>query len=1154
MNTVCKNKQISAISVKSAKCSFNRVSGNFSTMLKSVALLCATVLAMFFFLVKPAASQGLGSINGTVTDSTGAIIPGADVTATQASTGIAQKTTTNAAGFFVFPSLAPSTYNLTVTYAGFAAYLEKGLQLRADAAVTSNVILKAGAAEQTVTVSAQAAQVDTTTGTLAQVIGTAQVNQLPLNGRNAAQLTELVAGVAAAPATAADQGSTKSFPSVVAVTINGTRVGQTNYLLDGGNNVDEYTNVNDPFPMPDALQEFSVQTSNYNAEYGQNAGGVVNIITKSGTSQYHGNIFEFVRNRVFNAANYFSYSNNVKTVDPLKRNQFGGTFGGPVKIPYLYHGNKAFFFVGYQKTINRDVSPAATAATLPTPAQLDGTFANESACIVNPLQPSHVYPCTQTGTTPAGKPIYSSTVNPADYSSASQKLLTYLPLSQENANGTYAFLTPNDFNYQEFEARYDQELGAKDRLVVRYFQDSYHLDGVLNLTDLLTYADQADIKYYNSLISESHTFSDRILNNIILSYQIENSARGPLPGGIDVGDLGVNIFQPAFKQINSIATTGYFTIGGNPQAFFQRANYTLADDVHVELGQHNIAFGFHGETSKIDINNLYRQPGTFTFNANNVNDPIASFLFGYVYEFQQASGQFFNGRNNFYGTYLQDSWKINRRFTANYGLRYEPFTPWRESQGRMGSFFPALWAAGTHSVIYPLAPAGLLFAGDKGFNPNGIDVELKHFMPRLGFAWDVFGTGKTSVRGGAGLFFDSRINSTLFNIYTNSSPFITNVDVTNAGGQNITFTDPYGSYGTPNPFPAPQPPPATSPIPPQPFLTYDPFRGFQDPRTVSYNLTVEQQLNPGLSMRLAYVGEESRHQTNSVEINPFINGVRIYNQPGCTLNNSCYTQPITEANTGGNTNYNSLQISVEQRLHRGLTVLGNYTWSKALDNMVLNNGATSIGAGSSYVYPINVPNFKKLDYGPSDFDHRNVASISYVYDIPHVLGESPAALRYVVNGWETTGLFAYTSGDPLTIVSSSANNSGSGQQRDRAVLIGKPYGGTACSPTAHCKNYLNPASFTNNPVGTYGTVAKGSFVGPQYADWDVSLARHFHIYERLDLQFRAEYFNILNHTNFGDPNSTATNSNFGQITSTAPQNSDVTNNPRIAQLSLKLLF
>jgi hypothetical protein len=1095
-----------------------------------------------------ALAQGYGTISGRVTDPTGAVVPDAAVTATQAGTGLVLQTTTNGDGAYVFPSLAPSLYNLSASHPGFRAYSEQGLQVRADAALTANITLQTGSTTETVTVNANAAQVDVTTGTLSQVIGTSQVNNLPLNGRNAASLTTLVAGVAAAPYAQADQGNTKTFPEVVTITANGTFVGQTNYMLDGGNNMDEYTNVNFPFPMPDALQEFSVQTSNYAAEYGQNAAGIVNIVTKSGTSKYHGDLFEFVRNGDLNAANYFSYVNGVKTVDPLKRNQFGGTFGGPVAIPGLFHTDKAFFFVGYQKTINRDVALSATAATLPTTAQQNGTFANETKCIVNPLQPTHVYPCTKVGNT------FTTEVNTADYSPASLKLLTYLPpASQLNANGTIQFRAPNDYDLSEVTARFDHELTPKDRLTARYFSDEYSLDGVLNLQNLLTYADQAQNNYYNALISESHTFNDHILNNFILSYQLDVDSRGPLPGSIDVNDLGVNIWQPAFKQINSIAATGYFSIGGNPQAFFDRANYTLADDVHWQLGNHNLAFGFHGEIAKMDINNLYRQPGNFTFNANNTGDAIASYLLGYVYEFSQASGQFYNARNKFYGGYAQDSWKATRRLTLDYGVRYEPFIPWREIAGRMGSFFPSLWAAGEHSAVYPNAPAGLRFAGDTGFNRNGIDSEYDHFMPRVGFAWDVYGTGRTSLRGGAGMFYDTRISSALFNLYTNTSPFITNVDVTNANGAAISFTNPYGSYGTPNPFPAPQPPPSSAAIPPQSFLTFDPFHGFQDPVTYSFNLALEQQVSNSLSTRLAYVGGHGYHQWVPIELNPFISGTRIYNQPGCSTGNSCYSQTITEINTGANTNYNSLQLSVEQRVRYGLTLLANYTWSKALDNRPYNASSTSVAAGNSYVYPITIPNFKSLDYGPSDFDHRNVVSMSYVYAIPRFADGSPAGVRYLVNGWETTGIFAFRSGDPLTIISNAANNSGSGQQRDRAVQVGYPYGGNACHAGSICKSYLNPASFTNNPVGTYGTVTKGSFVGPQYADWDVSVARRFSITERANLQFRAEYFNVLNHTNFGDPNTT-NNSTFGQITSTTPQNSVVTNDPRIAQLSLKLIF
>ena len=259
-------------------------------------------------------AQGLGSINGTVTDASGAVVAGAEVMATQAGTGTSTKTTTGSEGTFVFPILPPAIYNITATGSGFEAYTQTGLQLRADAAVTVNITLKTGKASETVTVSAETAQIDVTTGTLSQVIGQSLVSQLPLNGRNAAALTEGVAEVTIAPPAQADQGNTKTFPTAIAISANGTFTGQTNYMLDGGNNVDEYTNVNMPFPMPDAVQEFSIETNNYNAQYGQNAGGVVNIITKSGTNQYHGDLFEYVRNSDLNASNYFTY--NTKTGAP----------------------------------------------------------------------------------------------------------------------------------------------------------------------------------------------------------------------------------------------------------------------------------------------------------------------------------------------------------------------------------------------------------------------------------------------------------------------------------------------------------------------------------------------------------------------------------------------------------------------------------------------------------------------------------------------------------------------------------------------------------------------------------------------------------------------------------------------------------------------
>ncbi len=1117
-------------------------------------------------------AQGYGSINGVVTDSTGAVVSNADVTATQAGTGISQKTTTGSVGNYVFPTLAPSVYDISVSHGGFEVYTEKAVQVRADAAVTVNISLRTGRASETVTVTAETAQVDVTTGTLSQVIGSAQVNDLPLNGRNAAALTEDVAGVTVAPPAQADQGDTKTFPMAVTISPNGTFVGQTNFMLDGGNNVDEYTNVNEPFPMPDALQEFSIDTNNYSSQYGQNAGGVVNIVTKSGTSQWHGALFEYVRNSDLDAAAPLTYSAKTGrgTVDLLHRNQFGGTVGGPLEIPHVFHTNKAFGFFGYQKTIDHE-SAASASTFLPTIAQAGANSSGGSPgtnnlvftdCVTDPLMPSAILAATISGCAAGTSNVWSSSA----LSPVTANFFKYVP--PLTSTGSVLYSQPNLFGYDEITARADDELTPKDKLTVRYFSDEFTLGAVENLTNILSLADGATNHYYNSLISETHTFSPRIVNNFILSYQHQFDIRGPSSSSLDVDDLGSNIWQPSFKQINEIQVSSYFTISANPQAAFVRNNYTLTDDVHFLMGRHNIDAGYHGEVSKIDVNNDYEQPGEFFFNSDFTGDAAASFLFGNLYELVQASGEYFNVRGKFQGAYVQDSWKASHNLTLNYGVRYEPFVPWRNLFGRMGGFNPTLWASDTHSSVYPLAPAGLQFAGDSGFVRNGVANEYDHFMPRLGFAWDVLGNGKTAIRGGAGMFYDSRINSTLFDIYsTGSPPFLVAVTLQENATTPINWANPYGTAGVTNPFPAPQPPPNTFHISSSNnWLTFDPYRGFQDPRDYAFNLALEQQLASSLSMRMAYVGTRGNHEWQDLELNPEISGVREFDQPGCAATNSCFPQYITAANTGGNTNYNSLQVSAEQRVRYGLTLLFNYTWSKALNNMPWNQAATSIGGGNSFVYPITMSHFKALDYGPADFDHRNVTALSYVYMVPRFLNDSPSALRYILNDWGTSGIFQYHSGDPLTIWSSASNNSGSGQNRDRAVYSGSgAYGSSACAVgAANCVGWLNPAAFSVNPAGTFGNVVKGSFVGPHYVDWDGSITRKFPFTERTSLNFEADYFNLVNHTNLGDPGTTLTSStgSFGKITGTSPQNwtsgpggtSDPQNSPRIAQLSLKLIF
>jgi hypothetical protein len=1115
-------------------------------------------LTVFLLFAPGAASwaQGFGRISGTISDSSGAAVPKATVTATRNDTAQVTTVVSDASGLYVFPSLPPAPYTMSATANGFSRVTDSHAVLQADQALTVDLALKVGSVGETVEVTDVPPQVDITTGTLSQVIDQKRVNDLPLNGRNLATMTTLVPGVVVAPSTNIDQGSTKTFPVVAAVTVNGTRANQVNFMLDGGNNVDEYTNVNAPFPFPDVIQEFSVQTSNYNAEYGQNAGGVVNIITRGGANLFHGDAFEYVRNRVFNAANYFTYLNGVKTRDFLKRNQFGGTFNGPVRIPHLYNGqDKTFFSFGVQATRYRNNSVGGT-AVLPTPAQLAGTFTGLKATdlIENPstLAP---YPCTPVGAT------YTCQVNPTDFNSASLALLKYLP-TVTNSSATYNFFKPSSQNYIEYTGRVDQKLSGKDQLELRYFYDLYTQKGVLDLTDLLSYSDQASIAYDNALIGETHTFSPNLLNNFILSYQIEDSSRGPLPGAPSVATLGVNVWQPAFSQINQIQLPSFFTVGDNPAATFRRNNYTLTDDIRWVRGKHAFAFGVHIELAKVDVANDYEQPGQFTFNSNPTDTvPMADFLLGGLTSLAQASGQYFTNRYQEQGYYAQDTWKVSRKLSLNYGIRWEPFLPEHEALGRQGMFSPTAWASDTISTTHPTALAGLSFPGDSGFIPNMIHSVYSHVMPRFGFAYDVFGNGKTSIRGGGGQFYDTRLPGVVDNIFANTVPFVASVGVsfaTTATSKPAIFTNPYASVAGGNPFPAPQPPPASY------FTTtnyqnasYTTFNAatFRVPVTYSFNLAVEQQLTKTISGRLAYVGSEARHQINPTDINPVWNqganiGHRIYYSTNQQQN---YLSPIATTDTGGNSNYNSLQFSLSDRIGSSLTAFFNYTWSKVLDNNPFGaQGVTAVVPGSSYVLPVYEPNYKRLDTGPSDYDHRNVATVSYVWSLPMFHG-GDAFVRYITNGWQTNGIFAFRSGDPITVT--GANVDGTGQNRDRAIWNGQvPYGNTACAGvTSACRSWLNPANFSTNPSYTtsvplsYGNIVKGSFVGPQFASWDVSVIRSFPIHERLDLQFRCEFFNILNHTNFGDPQNAETSSSFGRITGT---NGD----PRIGQLSLKLAF
>ena len=1103
-----------------------------------------TVLIVFFALLfAPLYShaQGLGSILGRVTDPAGAGVAGAQVTATQEGTGFSRSAITDADGLYVLPSLRPAVYNLTVESKGFSTSKQSGITLLADQTLTVNMGLKLGTVAEVVTVEGNALQVDTTTSTLRQVIEQKRLVELPLNGRNAAQLSLLVPGVVVSTNGGADQGQTKTFPGAVTFSANGARQDMISYQLDGGNYLDEYTNVNQPFPFPDALQEFSVQTSNYSAEYGQNAGAVVNVITKSGTNNFHGDAFEFLRNAVFNARNFFAplTQNGVRTKDmgrdQLKRNQFGGTVGGPIRR------DKTFFFAGFQGTRLRNLGNP-TNSTVPSQADINAFT--------------------------AGGGVIDPTVS---------NLLALLPIQPTSESVT--FVRPVKQNFNDVIGRVDHAFSQNDHLSVRYDFNYFSNAAVFVPTNILTYADGSKITNQNWLIHESHIFKPTLINDFRFSYAREKSSRGPASTVPSVQTLGSLIpFQPPVHAIQQIRVNGFFSFGDNPPAAFVRNNFTWSDDVSWVRGKHDFRFGGVIERSRVDLDNLFFQPGEFSFPSLNF------FLSGRLGDYpgqvalRQGAGEFKNNRNIFSGVYVQDNYKITRRLTVNLGLRYEPTLPWREIKGRVQQFRLSGLLANVRSTQFPNAPPGVYFPGDPGVPPNGVGASLKNFAPRVGFAYDIFGDGKSSLRGGAGIFYNSRITGIINNRFVDQTPFSPQLILSNAAKVFPgTLTDPLctltatqtlqGCTPQANLFPAPFPPPSNSTFALGGlYLSWDPSHNYQVPTVYNWNLSIERQLPSSILLRAAYVGSHSSHLTETLNLDP-----SPFSPTGTKgtlrLNTIVASLGITPSNLFGtvqqdaqdiNSSYNSLQLSVEKRMTHGLTILGNYTWSKSIDDLAPGAGVT--GFDNSSARPWDDPLRHQFDRGPSEFDHTHRFVASFVWELPGS-SSSNGFVRHALGGWQYSGVVSAQTGRPFTVLQ-GAELSGTQLGADRGTLVSgvNPYISGACPTTTNCVSWLNKAAFatTAASLGTYGTTGKNAFRMPGYYDWDMGLFKNFSFTERWKLQFRAEFFNVFNRANFFDegipsqPNlgnfQKLNGSTFGQFR--AGQVGD----PRIGQLALKLFF
>jgi hypothetical protein len=1078
-------------------------------------------------LATVAFGQQAGQFVGAVTDNSGAAVPNVTVKATEVGTGFTRNAVTNAEGQYVLPALRPTQYEMSVEATGFRTFRRTGIELLANQSLTINITLEVGVVTEIVQVTSGAVQVDTSTSTLREVVDRARIVELPLNGRDAARLSTLVAGTVL-ESVSGETG--KSVPGGLRVSANGSQSRQTAYKLDGISNTDIYFQENQPFPFPDALQEFSIQTSNYTASQGNNAGAMVNAVTKSGTNSLHGGAFEFVRNRVFNARNFFASQR-----DFLKRNQYGAFVGGPVALPRYNGRNRTFFFAGWQSTPLRNRANDATAFA-PTTAQRAGDFsslltATNRVFLRDPLKTGNCNATDQAACFPNNQ-IPTSRFDPA-----SVNVLKFIP--QATGDGRLVFGRSISQDTHQFVTKLDHKLSENDQLNGRYLLNHFDNAAIYDEGNLLTYrggSNLSRVRNQNVVLTWLHTFSPRILNDFNVGYNRIHSRRAPPTGVPSMRDLGVRLpIYPSSASIAQIEATGFFGIGDNLEASFVRNSFEINNRTSMVLGRHSLQFGGEVQRYYVDITNEFRRAGHFVFRGNITGNAIADFLLGRLDSFDQGTGEYKNARTTYPAFFAQDDFKVKSRFTLNFGMRYEPTPPWHEERGRIQYFTPQNFSAGIRSTRFTNAPAGVLFRGDAGVPEDGALGDQNNFGGRFGFAWDVFGDGKTSVRGGGGMFYDQHLLGEFNNGSVNAPPWSIRLSVARPNGP---FSDPYlgrndfnlvtlAAVGTP-----------TAPFPrPVLLTTYD--GQHTTPLTYNWNLTLEREVLSQWTARAAYVGSASNYGRVVKQGNP----ARYI--PGSTLGvdaRRLYAPEIGNIEyftEDRRSYYHSMQLTMNRRFAQGFSVLANYTWSKSLDNYA------NTPHGASEVIPFYLPNSDQMTYGPSDFDRRHRFVVSYVWEIPKAATDN-RFLRGLLHGWQATGIGQYQTGSPFT-VTSGRDNSQTALGRDRAKFTGANYDPAAGSDKTV---WFNGAAFAVNDVGTFGTVGRGAFFGPHLFSWDMGIFKTFKFTEDINLQFRSEFFNIFNQVNFANPNINVSGGGFGRITSTHPNAGD----PRIIQFGLKLAF
>lgn len=1105
-------------------------------------LMLASSFSLFAVLLwaSPAWGQAVAGaqIAGVISDQSGAAVPNAQIQVSQTNRNLVRSTVSNSGGNYVFPNLPVGPYRLEVSASGFQKYLQSGIVLQVGGKVRINVALRVGTVTQSVHVNSNAQMVEMEQTGVSTVVDQQRMVDLPLNGRNAEQLALLAGAAVSVPSGISSEydleGTTtgKQWVTLTPIAVAGGQANDTNYLMDGADNVDAFVNTSLPYPFPDALQEFSVETSATSSRLGGLPGGTINAVTKSGTNHFHGDLFEFLRNGAVNARNYFSTG-----PDTLKRNQFGGTLGGPIVK------RKLFFFGGYQGTQNRSTPPDSI-FFVPTTAALSGDFSSleSAACQSSGNAVTLIDPTT-------GQPFANNFVSPSRFNSSALALLKFVPVSSDPC-GKAVVGIPSTGDENQFISRIDWNASDKNAIFVRYFYDGYGNPSVWDGKNILPSQRLGLLDRDQALVlGDSYTLNATTVNSVHLNATRLRILRGAPANYIGNQDLGVNIFNYIPNLVN-LFVNDHFTTGKPGPPLNMVINVIQgSDDVDMVHGRQHLSFGVNVIHRIMNEQNISCATGVWRFDGSFTGDPLVDFMLGAPYSFLQCNPDKEHPRQTIFAAYVEDAIHLNSHFTLTAGLRWQPFIPVSEIDGKGAHFDQAAFDAGTRTNRYLNAPAGLLFSSDPGIPSAYTNGRLLQLAPHVGVAWDPTGTGIQAIRAAYGLMYNSPY--LYFNQIAYDAP---------PWGAVITIPDPQGGLTNPwlgypggDPFPGIGNPGKNAVFPS--YAQYETMPLHIRPTYIEqWNLSYQRQLGSNWLLKATYLGNRTVHQWLSQELNPavYIPGNCAAGEYGLTAPGPCSTVANTnqrmrltlESPTWGPyygnldtpyddgwTNYNALLLSVHHRFGHHFTLLSNYTWSHCI----------GIGDNQGELETSQFQNSKNPngDLGNCSTDRRQIFNTSLVATSPTF---QQRWKQHLLGNWEFAPIITAQTG-PWFTAYTGVDNSLTGYDLDRPnVVLSNPRAGSN-----QVNQWLNPAAFVPNPLGTFGDSGRNSLLGPGSAEVDLALSRFLSLGRegrRLDARFEA--FNVFNHPDFATPDDTLTDSTFGQIQQAA--------DPRILEVALKFLF